>query len=252
MHTIVDPPATPHDRENRFGARGWEDLVLHDLRTPLAVVNGQAQLIKRQLRKDRLAHADQAAELARRIDHIMRSASRMAGMLDELQRLTGGTAPPPRHEWVDLGELAQGVIADVCTSRPRVHVVLHGPAEPLIGWWDAGRLERALLNLVGNAAKYSSDNHAEVEVGLRRDRASSNWIVITVRDNGVGIPAADLPHIFEPFYRASNVARRFEGAGLGLASVRHTVEQHGGSISVASREGRGTTFTVRLPLVSAT
>jgi two-component system, OmpR family, sensor histidine kinase BaeS len=122
---------------------------------------------------------------------------------------------------------------------------------PLIGCWLVGRLERALANLVGNAAKYTPPEGEIVVATEREHAAGGDWAVISVRDEGLGISAADLPHIFEPFYRARNVAGRYEGAGLGLVGVRHTVEQHGGSISVASCEGQGSTFTIRLPLTSA-
>ena len=73
------------------------------------------------------------------------------------------------------------------------------------------------------------------------------YAVLVVQDQGVGIPAADLPHIFEQFYRSSNVVGRIEGTGLGLTTVWHIVHGHGGTINVASEEGEGTTFTVRLP-----
>jgi signal transduction histidine kinase len=72
--------------------------------------------------------------------------------------------------------------------------------------------------------------------------------VLAVRDEGIGIPAADLPRVFERFYRASNAASQVRGTGLGLAGVRQIVEEHGGTIEVVSTEGRGSTFTVRLPL----
>jgi signal transduction histidine kinase len=101
-----------------------------------------------------------------------------------------------------------------------------------------------VANLVSNAIKYSP-NGGEVRVRLGcEDRCA----VLSVQDQGVGIPAADLPRVFEQFHRAANVAGRFKGTGLGLAGARHIVEQHGGSISLESREGVGTTVTVRLPL----
>jgi two-component system, OmpR family, sensor histidine kinase BaeS len=72
--------------------------------------------------------------------------------------------------------------------------------------------------------------------------------VITVQDQGIGIPEVDLPHIFERFWRGGNAVRHFRGTGLGLASVRAIVEEHGGTVAVESQEGRGSTFTIRLPL----
>jgi len=129
------------------------------------------------------------------------------------------------------------------------------------------RLERALDNLVSNAIKYSprggritieiSAEQPDVE-GLRatshgrtaspRPPTPDTNAVIIVRDEGMGIPAEDLPHIFDWFHRATNVSGRISGTGIGLATVRQTVEQHGGSITVKSVEGKGTTFTLRLPL----
>lgn len=74
------------------------------------------------------------------------------------------------------------------------------------------------------------------------------WAVLAVQDQGLGIPAADLPQIFERFYRGKNAAGRTRGTGIGLASVRQIIEQHGGTITVVSEEGKGSIFTVRLPL----
>src|SRR5205085_140437 len=115
----------------------------------------------------------------------------------------------------------------------------------LVGLWDGARLERVLLNLFANAVKYSPDGGAISLTVSRED----HWAVVTVRDQGLGIPAADLPHIFERFHRAGNVGR-ISGTGIGLAEARQIVEQHGGTVTVASQEGCGTTFTLRLPLPS--
>ena len=81
-----------------------------------------------------------------------------------------------------------------------------------------------------------------------RDRDGGPRPAVAVRDGGIGIPAADLPHVFEAFRRGANVEERIRGTGLGLAAARQIVEQHGGRLTVASREGRGSTFTVWLPL----
>ena len=80
---------------------------------------------------------------------------------------------------------------------------------------------------------------------------ASAAVVLSVQDEGVGIPTGDLPYVFELFRRGANVADQIPGTGIGLMSSRQTVEQHGGSIVVQSREGRGTTFAIRLPLASA-
>jgi two-component system sensor histidine kinase ResE len=106
-------------------------------------------------------------------------------------------------------------------------------------------LGRVFLNLIGNALKYTPAG-GKVYVGL--DQAGSE-AVATVTDSGIGIPDTDLPHIFEEFYRASNVKRNgVTGTGLGLAIVKDLVERYDGRVSVHSKMGAGTTFTVVLPL----
>ena len=148
----------------------------------------------------------------------------------------------------DLVALAHRVVAAHASSSD-THRIRVGADDPeLLGTWDAGRLERVLDNLISNGLKYSPDG-GEVTVSLLREHADEGmWAVICVRDRGLGIPAADLPHVFERFHRASNVSEQIGGTGLGLAGARQIVEQHGGSISLESEEGRGTTVTVRLPM----
>ena len=105
-----------------------------------------------------------------------------------------------------------------------------------------------LSNLLANAVKYSpADAEITVTAGDER-RGGEAWARLTVQDRGVGIPATDLPHVFERYYRAGNVVGRFQGEGIGLADARQIVEQHGGTITVHSREDEGSTFSVRLPL----
>jgi len=124
-------------------------------------------------------------------------------------------------------------------------------APDVIGQWDWARLERVIDNLLSNALKYGSGEET-VRICLRvEDSAGSKEAVLSVQDKGIGIPSGDLSRIFERFKRGSNVSETIPGSGIGLAGVRQIVEQHGGSIEVESREGEGSTFTVRLPLSSA-
>jgi signal transduction histidine kinase len=117
--------------------------------------------------------------------------------------------------------------------------------DKLVGIWDPLRLERVLGNLLGNAVKYSPAG-GDVHVEIVRDEPG--WAIVTVRDGGIGIPAADLPHVFERYHRAANVIGRFPGEGIGLPGAKQVVDQHGGTILITSTEGHGATFTVRLPL----
>jgi signal transduction histidine kinase len=114
----------------------------------------------------------------------------------------------------------------------------------LVGRWDRGRLGRVLDNLLSNAIKYSPGG-GEVVVALS---SQDGWAVVAVRDQGVGIPVAELSRVFDRWFRGRNVSGRMRGSGIGLAGTRQIVEQHGGSIEVTSEEDVGSTFTIRLPL----
>ncbi len=128
------------------------------------------------------------------------------------------------------------------------HIRLETALSELVGQWDTQRVERVLSNLLNNAIKYSPAG-GEIIVRLTSEGdGARNWAVLTVQDGGLGIPAADLPHIFERFRRGTNVVGRIKGTGIGLAGVKQVVEQHGGSVTAVSRQGTGTTFSVRLPL----
>jgi signal transduction histidine kinase len=144
----------------------------------------------------------------------------------------------------DLVALARRAAAECQQTTGRHRIRCEAQVPRLVGRWDAARLERVLGNLLDNAVKYSPGG-TEITLTVARSGATA---VVAVRDRGVGIPAGDLPRVFERFYRGSNVAGRIGGTGLGLAGVKRIVEQHGGTIEVESVEGVGSTFTVRLPL----
>jgi signal transduction histidine kinase len=120
-------------------------------------------------------------------------------------------------------------------------------APSVVAMVDAERVQRTIENLLSNAVKYSPEGQ-EIAVSLSTTGGVTPSVVIAVRDAGLGIPADDLPHIFERFYRGANVVGHIAGNGLGMAAARQTVELHGGSISVQSEEGRGSIFTMSLPL----
>jgi signal transduction histidine kinase len=164
-----------------------------------------------------------------------------------------------RCELCDLVALVQQAAADQQRMTERHRLRVESALPTLVGTWDAARLRRVLDNLLANAVKYSPAG-GEVTVSLETaDRVPTGpqedpmggqgraWAVLQVRDQGVGIPAADQAHIFERFWRGGNVGH-IAGRGLGLAGVRHIVQQHGGSIDLQSQEGAGSTFTIRLPL----
>src|SRR5207245_4360486 len=112
----------------------------------------------------------------------------------------------------------------------RHELILESDVGEVAGELDGPRLERVLDNLVGNAVKYSpSGGCVKIHVSAR-----GGWATVTVRDQGLGIPAEDLPHIFEPFRRGANVIGRITGTGIGLSTAQRIVERHGGTLTVQS------------------
>lgn len=220
----------------------------HDLRTPLTTVKGRVQLLHR------LLNADVDLDRERILDNLARidaNVGRMVTLINELLDVANielGRAVNLDMRPVDLVQLAETVVSEHGQATDRHRVVMEARVPELMGSWDAARLERVLGNLVSNAIKYSPSG-GDICIVLTRERVlDRDWAVLAVQDHGVGIPASDLPYIFERFHRGGNVTGKIPGTGIGLAAVRQIVEQHGGSITVESQEGERTVFTVRLPL----
>jgi signal transduction histidine kinase len=217
----------------------------HDLRGPLTAIGGYAALAKRQLADGRTGRV--VDSLAKIDAGVKRLAAALGELLDVAQ-LQAGRQLTLKLDSTNLVALLERLAADYGVGLEQGSIRFTTEVPRLIGSWDATRLERALGNLMENAIKYSPEGaQVQVDLSLEYDQRGK-WVVIRVQDSGVGIPAADLPQIFERFHRASNVLGRVAGTGLGLAGARDIVEQHGGEISVESAEGHGSTFTVRLPL----
>jgi signal transduction histidine kinase len=211
--------------------------VTHDLRSPVTVIRLQAQLLRRR--------ADE--RLATSVDQIERAATRMARWIDELLEVASVRSAEElelKLSTADLVALVREVVEDYQQGSRRHTFELDASPESIVGTFDVPRLERVMHNLVGNAVKYSPRGGC-VWVSVRE---ANGWASIVVRDQGVGIPAEDLPHIFEPFWRGAQVVGHISGTGIGLANTQRIVERHGGRVSAQSVDGVGSTFTVRLPL----
>jgi PAS domain S-box-containing protein len=223
-------------------------VAAHDLRGPLADIKGFAQLA---LRRSREITAPEVEPLRTALERIDASATRMADLIAELldvARIQAGQPLTLQRQPTDLAALARQVVERFQQTAPRCRIILAADEPAPVGHWDPRRLERVLATLVENAVIYSPEGgDVTVRVGVD-DPAAPTRAIVSVADRGIGIPAADLPHIFEDFFRARNVADRIPGTGIGLAAARRIVEQHGGTISVESTEGVGSTFTVQLPL----
>jgi signal transduction histidine kinase len=223
-------------------------LASHDLRHPLTAIDGTTQYLQQYLRRARSLDPDQ---IKRALDRIGESTARMTAMLTDLVdagRLQAGRSVELQLQPVDLVALVRGIVETQHATTSRHEIRMEASVPELIGQWDPRRLERVVANLFANAIKYSPEGgpiHVRVERSTEGDAPAA---VLRFEDRGIGIPADDQPRIFERFYRGANVRGRFEGAGLGLAGVRQIVEQLGGTITVESTEGVGSTFTIRMPL----
>jgi PAS domain S-box-containing protein len=223
--------------------------ITHDLKNPLATIKGQAQLLSRRAARGETLDAERLQAGLAAIDA---TATRMTAMLTELldvsQLQTGQTLDLALAP-VELVSLVRGVAQHVQAGTDRHTIIVQSDVAELPGVWDAARLERVVGNVLSNAVKYSPDG-GTIMVRLSADQPAGGrpCAVLSVSDAGVGIPAADLPHVFDWFFRARNVSGRFAGSGMGLPGSKRIVDQHGGSMSVESREGSGSTVTIRLPL----
>ncbi|MBI3271127.1 MAG: PAS domain-containing protein [Planctomycetes bacterium] len=220
--------------------------VSHELRTPLTLIKGFVET----LRDGALRDATKAPEFLATIErHVDRLANLVSDLL-ELSRLDAPGEAGLQREPVDVGEAVRRA-ADLLgpaaeRRRQRLEVEVGPGLPPVLG--VAHELERAIANLLDNAIKYSSEG------GNVRLRASSGAgggrVEIEVSDDGIGIPAEDLPRVFERFYRVDKSrSREMGGTGLGLAIVKHVAQLHGGTAHVTSAPGRGSTFSLRLPAV---
>jgi signal transduction histidine kinase len=210
-------------------------------------VKGQAQLLRRRAQQGRADLATLEAGLGA-IEAATDRATRLIAELTDAARLEAQRPLDLRRKAIDLVALAEASITESQAAAAGHPLQLEAGVAEVIGLWDADRLTRVLENLVANAVKYSSAGSAVVVRVDREEAPDGSVAMLSIADQGVGIPAADLPHIFERFRRGGNVAGRIAGSGLGLWGSQRIVEQHGGTIAIDSTEGNGTTVTVRLPL----
>jgi PAS domain S-box-containing protein len=220
----------------------------HDLKNPLTAIKARAQILQRQAARMAGPHNERVVDGLRAIDL---TATRLTAMINELldvARLQMGRPLLLDRQPTDLAEVARAVTSELQPSSDRHDLEIIAPPEATLGAWDRARLERVVSNLVANAMKFSPEG-GRVRLVIRDEvRDNAPWVALEVHDEGVGIPADDMPRIFERFYRGSNVAGAIEGTGLGLSGARHIVEQHGGCLSVASTQGKGSVFTMLLPV----
>lgn len=236
-----------HEAEQAVRIRDtFLSVASHELKTPLTSLYGNAQLLQRRMaRGTPFGEREQS-----NVNAIVAQTRRLAKLIDELldhTRLREGRLEIQRAP-LDLAEIVRRVAAELGPTFERHTLSLELPTEPLPILGDPMRVEQILVNLIGNAVKYSPKGGA-VEVSAEQ---AGPWAQVRVRDQGIGIPAAAQPRLFSQFYRAPNaVGKHISGMGIGLYIVKELVERHGGTITFESKEGEGSTFTVRLPLAES-
>ena len=215
--------------------------VSHELRTPLGLIKAASTTLLAsdvkfddETQRTLLRGIDEETD---RLEHIVSNLLDISRLEQQQLRLHTATA--------DIGQFVQRLVRviQVQTELTQHYFVLDFPTEPLMAKIDAKRMEQVLRNLLVNAIKYSPTG-STITV---RGRRESRYLLLTIKDEGIGIAAADQPKIFERFYRVENeITRDVSGAGLGLAISRGIVEAHGGRLWVESVLGQGSTFYLTL------
>jgi len=240
--------------------------VSHELRTPIQLIKGFSEVLGEEL-----AEAGAAGEARRHVEILSRNASRMESLIADLLTLARLEQEGPA--WLECEELDVAALLD--EAREAIAIKARGKdiaievscAEGLRARVNGGLFVQAVVNLLDNAVKYSPQGSPvrvealaieapslTVEAACRSDRDAlrgdaAPWFAVTVADQGPGVPAKDLPRLFERFYRVDKArSREAGGTGLGLAIVRHIALAHGGFVTAESWEGEGSRFTMSLPL----
>ena len=214
--------------------------ISHEFRTPLTLIMGPAQELR-----TRLANAE--AAVREEVEVIHRNGLRLGKLVNALldfSRIEAGRMQA-RYEPVDLAavtiELAS--VFRSAIERAGLSFVVDCPPLPRPVYVDRSMWEKVVLNLLSNAVKFTFEGAISIRL-----RAEDGQAVLKVADTGIGIPAAEMPQLFERFHRIEHIrSRSTEGSGIGLALVKELIGLHGGTITAASTENQGTTFTIRLP-----
>lgn len=259
LTTMVEEVAATRDLSRRVGASGRDELARlghrfddmlgalesaisaqrqlvadasHELRTPLTSLRTNVEVLLH--RGDRLGQEDKA----RLVHDVVVQIEELTRLIGDLVDLARDAEPAAKQDDVQLDDLVARAVERAQSFAPRLTFATD--LQPAVLEAVPERLDRAIANLLDNAAKWSPDGGV-VEVRLAGGE-------LTVRDHGPGIAEADLPHVFDRFYRAP-AARSMPGSGLGLSIVRQVVEAHGGTVSAgnATDGGRGAVFRVKLP-----
>lgn len=218
--------------------------VGHELRTPLTALKGSTEILLDGAYKN----PDECKKFIEIMDKQLQNIQNLVGDMLQLASVED-TTKQVRKEPVDLPSFIEDAVAVVQPLAQKKHQTLKTilPKDTISLNIDSNQIGNALINLLDNAIKYTEDG-GRIELGVHQE---PEHLMIEVSDNGPGIPQDQLSRIFERFYRVDKSrSREMGGTGLGLAIAKHAVENHGGTITVNSQPGRGSTFTIRLPLTT--
>jgi signal transduction histidine kinase len=235
VHSTIENMQTAYEQIQNFSAN-----ASHELRTPLTIMRGEVELALRNTKTPE--------EYQQLLGSLLEEIMRLSRILDDLLLIakTEIGERPIELEPVDLGELVEeiGDEAEMYAAQADITFTLGEcfeafiEAEPL-------RIRRVLLNLIDNAVKYNRKN-GNVTLFMRRE---GDMVSVCVQDSGIGIPREAIPRLFERFYRVNDSASSSaKGTGLGLYLVKWIVKNHGGTITVDSAPGEGSTFTITFPM----
>lgn len=237
LNQMLDRLDQAYQQASRFSAD-----ASHELRTPLTIMRSELEAI--------LHEQSVTPDLRDRIGSILEEAERLSSIVESLFSLARLDAGEARHghDIFDLSYLARSTLDQMQLLAEDKNLSVNVKAQrsvPVMG--DSARLKQVIVNLLDNAIKYTMPG-GTITLAVQ---AIGQKAVLSVKDNGVGIPAEALPHLFERFYRADKVrSRSIQGAGLGLSIVHAICQAHNGKITATSQESVGTTMTVELPLAT--
>ena len=213
-------------------------IISHELKTPVALIKGYVSTLRREDAEWDLAVVQDSLQV------IEEEADRLAGLIENLldaSRLqAGGMAL--KHSDLNLPDLAQRVAERMQTQTQGQTISTQFPENFPVVLADENRIQQVLTNLVGNAIKYAPEGEIRISGEIR-----SESVIVCVSDHGPGIAPEDIPHVFDRFYRAPDMARHTKGAGLGLYLSRAIIEAHNGTIWVDTAPGQGTRIYFSLP-----
>ncbi|WP_227872205.1 sensor histidine kinase [Paenibacillus albus] len=223
--------------------------ISHDLKTPITGIQGCIECLQGGV-------ADTEEKRGKYLDMIASKTSDMNRMIEELllySTLDIGKLP---FNWEQLDAAAyMQMTVDELRQDPRmagIALVYESSGEPAWIRADREKLNRALLNIVGNSLAHMEQEPRELRFALLADSEANATVAIRITDNGTGIPAEALPFVFDQFYRAEQSRRTAAGSsGLGLSIVKQIIEEHGGTVEARSAAGQGTSITMKLPLIRA-